>query len=149
MMDEFLTFLGQYDSDYPSSVRGASAERIERLSAVMGQPIPPIHEEFLLRMGSSLGRLEIPNLSFDIEQLIGLYEAEEWRPPPRYAVIAVQLQDPYFDCYRPQCLLLEREDAAIHGHLPPRGGFNAKAAATDRGQLSKLCEILRDQTILV
>ncbi|MFE8597108.1 hypothetical protein [Archangium violaceum] len=243
MMDEFLTFLGEYDSEYPLSVRGASAEMIGRLSAVMGQPVPPIHEEFLLCMGSSIGRLEIPNLSFDIDQIIGLYEAEEWRPPPRYAVIAVEMQDPYFDCYldleqpndfdfgivrfeswgnavlkgkvhpwfrslrdmlfslgflykrmssllfqlelqaspakqqrtgqsqeavvktleelalqmgfkrlrhtNPQCLLLEREDAAIYGHLPPRGGFNAKAAATDRGQLSKICEILRDQTILV
>jgi hypothetical protein len=49
----------------------------------------------------------------------------------------------------PQCLLLDREDAAIYGHLPPRGGFETKAAATDRHQLSKICEILRDHTILV
>lgn len=243
MMDEFLTFLGRYDPDYPSSVQGASEEMIERLSAIVGRSLPPLQEEFLRCMGSSLGKLEIPHLSFDIEQIVELYEAEEWRPPARYVVIAVEQKDPYFDCYldleqpndsdfgivrfeswgnavfkgkvhpwfrsfrdmlfslgflykkmnslpfqlelqaspakeqrtgqsqealvkaleelalrmgfkrlrhtSPQCLLLEREDATIYGHLPPRGGFDAKAAATDKNQLSKICEILRDQTILV
>lgn len=243
MMDEFLAFLGKYDHVYHSSVQGASAEMIERLTSLVGQSPPPLHEEFLSRMGRSLGNLEIPDLSFDIEQIIELYEAEEWRPPPRYFVVAVEMQDPYFDYYldlegpvdsdfsvvrfeswgnavfkgrvhpkfrsfrdmlfsfgflykrmsslpwqmdlraspakqqgvgqsqealvkaleelairmgfkrlqhtSPQCLLLDREDAAIYGHLPPRGGFEMKAAATDKEQLSKICELLRDHTILV
>jgi hypothetical protein len=242
MINEFLEFIGRYDPDYPSSVQGASTEMIGRLASLVGQP-PPLYEEFLRRMGHSLGTLKIPNLSFDIEQIIEIYEAEEWRPPPRYMVVAVEMQDPYFDYYldlecsndsdfsvvrfeswgtavfkgrihprfrsfrdmlfwfgflykrmnslpfqmklqasplkkektgqsqealvdaveklalrmgfkrlqhtSPQCLLLDREDAAIYGHLPPRGGFDAKAAATDKNQLSKICEILRDHTILV
>ncbi|QRK07936.1 SMI1/KNR4 family protein [Archangium violaceum] len=243
MMNEFLSFLTNYDPNYPASVRGTSEEMIGRLSATIGRALPPIHEEFLRCMGSSMGDLEIPNLSFDIEHIIELYEAEEWRPPSRYVVIAAEVQDPYFDCYldleqpnnsdfcvvrfeswgnavfkgkvhpwfrsfrdmlfsfgfiykrmntlpfqmdlqasltkqrrtgqsqealvkdleelacrmgfkrlqhtSPQCLLLERGDATIYGHLPPRGGFDARAAATDKEQLSKVCEVLRDQTILV
>lgn len=241
-MDEFIALLGKYDPDFPSSIRGAPPDLIERLTTLDGRSLPPLYQEFLLRMGSDLGTLDIPNLVFEIDQIIEFYESRDWRPPPRYLLVAMEMQDPYFDYFldlespessdfgvvrfesegtavlqgrvhpwfhsfrdmlfslgflakrvkrlpyqldllasptkkqatgqspgelvsavetlalrmgfkrlshvSPFCLLLDRDDAAIYGHLPPRGGFAAKVAASDRGQLLKACELLRDHTSL-
>lgn len=241
-MDEFIAFLSKYDSDFPSSIRGASPDLVERLTTLVGRALPSLYQEFLLRMGGSLGSLDIPNLVFEVDQIIEFYETRGWRPPPRYLLVAMEMQDPYFDYFldleSPEnsdfsvvrfesegtavlqgrthpwfhsfrdmlfsfgfltkrvkslphqldllasptkklatgqsqgqlvsavetlalrmgfkrlshassfCLLLDRDDAAIYGHLPPRGGFAAKVAASESGQLLKVCELLRDHTSL-
>lgn len=248
MMNEFITLLSRYDPGYPSTIQGASWERIAHFADLIRHPPPPRHEEFLRRMGSSLGNLELPSVSLDLEALIEALESEEWRPPPRYVLVALETKDPYFDYYLdleshngegfgprdfgvvrfetggnsvfqgrvhpsyhsfrdmlfslgflykrlkplpfrtalmaspakqqggpapqqgqlaklvqlalkmgfqrvahtgPSCALLDREDAAIYGHLPPRGGLIVEVSAKDSAGLSKISEVLRDHTSLV
>lgn len=243
MVDEFIKLLGRYDSGYPATIEGASWERIAHFTNLVGRNPPPLQVEFLRRMGGSIGSLELPAVVFDLEALIESLESDEWRPPPRYVLMAMEMKDPYFDYYLdlespsdadygvvrfetgasavfegrvhpsyhslrdmlfslgflykrlkplpfqtvltvspakqqggkpsqpeqlvaltrvaqkqgfkrlaytgPSCLLLDREDAAIYGHLPPRGGLIVEAAATEKRGLLRVSEALRDHTSLV
>jgi hypothetical protein len=242
-MDELIAFIGGYDPGHPKTLQGAAWDRIARLTDLVGRELPPIHTEFLRSMGASMGSMEVPDLSFDIEQVIETYESQTWRPPSRYILVALEMKDPYFDYYLdlespagpdfgvvrfetggkaafegrvhpsyhsfrdmlfslgfflkrlkplpvqtplvasptkhgasksppgeqlalveqlalklgfkrvgatgPGCLLLDREDAALYGHLPPRGGLSVQAAGTEAGRVAQVCEVLRDHTLLV
>ncbi|NVJ24471.1 MULTISPECIES: SMI1/KNR4 family protein [Myxococcus] len=242
MMDDFIALLGRYDPDYPATIRGAPHERIARFADLVGRELPPHYVDFLRRMGSNMGSLELPAVSFELDALIESLESEEWRPPPRYVLVAMELKDPYFDYYLdldspseddfwvvrfetggnavfegrvhpgyhslrallfslgflskrlkpmparttmmmslsgqqesrapqlkqlqslkqialksgfehlahagPSCLLLDREDAAIYAHHPPRGGLIVEVASMSEAGLSKVTEVLRDNTRL-
>ncbi|MFY2564026.1 hypothetical protein ACN469_40930 [Corallococcus terminator] len=243
MVNDLIALLGRYDPGYPATIRGASMERIAHFADLVGREPPPRYMEFLRKMGSSMGNLELPSVSFDLDALIESLESEEWRPPPRYVLVAMELKDPYFDYYLdldspsdddfwvvrfetggnavfegrvhpsyhslramlfslgflykrlkpmpvrttlmisltrqqgsnapqteqfealkqvalklgferlahtgPSCLLLDREDAAIYAHHPPRGGLIVEVASTSEAGLSKVTEVLRDNTLLV
>jgi hypothetical protein len=91
MINEFLEFVAAYDRQFPSVIRGASADSIARLQSLVRTPLPGGYREFLSRMGENDGDLRIAFLGTTNVRRIIEYYAEVGRgesdPPPANCIL--------------------------------------------------------------
>lgn len=99
-----LEYIGRYDPEFITTIRGASREQIESLEAILERPLPSVHRGFLECMGQSTGRLLLYEGVMDptIEALLEYYTEESWHPPRDYVLFAMdtgaQGSDLFLDC---------------------------------------------------
>src|SRR5437016_2302712 len=58
-MEDFIQYVSQFDPDFASRIRGASAEEINTFERLVGLSLPPVYREFLSRMGHDSGGIDI------------------------------------------------------------------------------------------
>lgn len=101
-MHDLIEFIRQYDPQYSSKIRGASAEELARLEQLVGRALPARYKEFLLHLGKNMSDLQMPDTDFQIGRVLKFYELGKRRPPARYMFIGAQVADPY-DRYLLDC----------------------------------------------
>jgi hypothetical protein len=111
-MYELIEFIRQYDPEYLSKIRGASAEETARLEQLVGRALPAHYKEFLLHLGKDMGDLQMPETDFRIGRVLKFYELGKRKPPARYIFIGAQIEDPY-DRYLLDCGDGPRQDCPV------------------------------------
>src|SRR5262245_33169790 len=89
-MRELIQYIAGFQPSYPGTVRAASPAEIERLTSLVGRPLPSSYRAFLETMGRSMGDFAPfdEEQDFSIETVIAFYEAGENLPIDRFLFIA-------------------------------------------------------------
>jgi hypothetical protein len=101
-MKAIIAYITQYDPAYSSTIRGASAAQIQRLTDLVGRELPNVYRSFLELMGMGMGRLHVQHSDFTVETVLHFYEDRLWRPPENFIYIAEdgtpENRDYFLDC---------------------------------------------------
>ncbi|AUX35518.1 MULTISPECIES: SMI1/KNR4 family protein [Sorangium] len=74
-MDKLVTYASTFDPTFPSRIRGAGTEEIERLQDLAGHVLPQDYKEYLSLMGhGDGGALSSTEICTDIAEVIAFYE---------------------------------------------------------------------------
>ncbi|MCY1072974.1 SMI1/KNR4 family protein [Archangium lansingense] len=111
-MRDLIEFIRQYDPEYPSKIRGASADETVRLAQLVGRALPAHYKEFLLHLGKDMGDLQMPETDFRIGRVLKFYELGKKKPPTRFIFIGAQVEDPY-DRYLLDCGDGQHQDCPV------------------------------------
>jgi hypothetical protein len=76
-MEQLISAIERYHPSFHSEIEGCSPEEIERLQALVGQPLPEPYVDFLRVMGRRMSGLSFQDGDFRIETLIRYYSSEE------------------------------------------------------------------------
>lgn len=75
MMQKFIEYVYQFDSEFPNKIKAALPSEIMVLEELVGVPLPQIYKNFLLYMGRSEGGLRITlDGTTCIQNIIEFYE---------------------------------------------------------------------------
>lgn len=88
-IERAITYIARFDPKFRDQIAGAPIAEIDRVQNLLGAPIPPVHRQFLLRMGASTDWVSLRQADFSVQALIRHLEQAPWRPPPGFHLIGV------------------------------------------------------------
>lgn len=99
MIQELVSFISQYDPEFPRKIRGASQQEIEKLERLASRPMPAAYREFLANMGKDAGNSHAPEETFRIQLVLGFYETHGKSWSQDYLFIGQLRVEPPVDYY--------------------------------------------------